>query len=70
MNGYIKPRSWSFWAGAVLILDGLMLAADDVFGPWGLGAFARSLTGDVGPSALIAQGVAIIGLRRAIGDGA
>lgn len=65
---YIKPKSLTWWAGAVPLVAGLILALETVLP--GLGPVAsvvRILTGNVAPALLVNGGLAAIGMRGAMG---
>lgn len=67
MDGkYFKPRSATWWSGAVLILLGCARAAADSLGLGAVGQVIDQVTGGVGPSVMIAQSAGLIGLRAAI----
>ena len=67
MDGrYFKPRSATWWSGAILIVMGGLRAGADAFGLGAVGQVIDTLTGGVGPSVMIAQGAGLIGLRAAV----
>ena len=65
---YIKPKSTTFWAGVSLIVSGAILAIHPVqpLGDWA--DIFSNMVGNQSPSVLIAQGVGLIGIRKAIGS--
>ena len=67
MNKYIKPRSVTFWAGAVPLLSGLLMAASKVVPQLQpVSIVLDAIYGGISPSALINTGIAAIGIRAAI----
>lgn len=68
MTDYIKPRSLTFWAGLFMILEGVLVGTLNLHGQAALVDTINTLTGEIGPAALIANGAALIGLRRAVGE--
>ena len=67
MIRYFKPTSLTWWAGAGLILTGLVrgLGAGVNLGP--LADVIDAWSGMAAPSVLILQGAGLIGLRGALG---
>lgn len=66
MNGYIKPRSVTFWAGVFMILQGVIVASVGIHGQVALAETITTLAGDMGPAWMVNTGIALIGLRKAI----
>lgn len=63
---YFKPKSLTWWAGAILIGLGVLLGIDAGYDMGGLAEVIRAWTGNVGASVLIAQGAGLIGIRGAL----
>lgn len=63
---YLKPTSVTWWSGVALVLMGLTLGVHDGYGIGPFGDTLRAWVGDLGPSALMAQGAGLIGLRGAL----
>ena len=67
MKKYLKPRSLTFWAGAVPLLSGLLMAASKVVPQLQpVGIVLDAVYGGTSPSALINAGIAAIGIRGAL----
>lgn len=64
---YLKPKSLTWWTGAVSLAAGVVVAASGSFGVLTpLGGFIDALTGNMAPSAMITYGLTVIGLRGAL----
>lgn len=70
MNRYYKPKSVAWWAGAGLILSGLVRGLGAAVDLGAVGAVIDAWSGALPPSVLILQGAGLIGLRGAIKDAA
>lgn len=66
MKQYYKPRSLTFWAGLVSVVLGLVLGLHQVQSIGPVGDVLSLWVGPVGPHSLIASGLGLIGLRRAL----
>ena len=66
MNKYIKPKSVTWWAGAGLLVMGIVVGIGQGFDLGGITAVIDAWTGGLGSAALMAQGAGLIGLRGAL----
>lgn len=66
LSAYVNPKSLAFRCGAALVALGMFTGAHDVVGLGVAGDLVRAFVGDIGPATLIAQGLGLIGIRRAL----
>jgi hypothetical protein len=66
LGAYFKPRSLTFWAGAILVVCGVFLAAEELHGLVKITGFLREIYGHTAPGVMINNGLAIIGIRRVL----
>ena len=67
MKKYLKPKSLTFWAGAVPLLSGLLMAGSKVIPQLQpVSIVLDAIYGGTSPSALINAGIAAIGIRAAV----
>ncbi len=65
---YFKPRSVTWWGGAIPIAAGLLIAFLPVTGAAEVAKAISTLFGDAPPAVLINGGLITIGLRGAVGQ--
>ncbi len=63
---YFLPKSLTWWAGAGLVLTGLVRGLGAAFDLGPVGAVIDAWSGALPPSVLILQGAGLIGLRGAM----
>jgi hypothetical protein len=69
IRSYLQPKSVTWWAGAGLIVTGLLRGLDAGFNLGGMADVIDAWSGSASPSVLILQGAGLIGLRGALTRG-
>ena len=66
MRRYLLPKSVTWWAGAAMIITGLLRGLGEGVDLGAIASIIDAWSGAASPSLLIMQGAGLIGLRGAI----